>query len=321
MKTLSKSLSLSLFLAVFSYSVAFSQPSVSGDPVKLIDGSNTQFQAPVWSPDGSAIMFTSSGYQGLWTANAQGNNITQITTEDAGFGFQWSSDSKSVLTRVSQFQDRKRMQAIKIFHLEENREATQVTDFRNSMPSLPTWAQFEQKVVLISDNKVESFDSGLNVDSRQRVTSTEPMFYVLNQNSLAAGMIPENSVDNISPFEDATYLNLQVSPNGQKLAFEIYGGNMFVMNVDGSNLVDLGKANRPRWSPDGNYVIAQVAEDDGYDYQSSDLVVFSIDGNEQINLTSNSDLVAMNPSWSPDGQKIVFDEPKSGSIYVLNLIY
>src|SRR5699024_11118546 len=127
-----------------------------------------------------------------------------------------------------------------------------------------------------------------------------------------------NSKD-ISPFEDAFYLNPQVSPDGQKLAFEIYGGNMYVMNVDGTRLIDLGPGHRPRWSPDSRYILANRTKDDGHNITKADIIAFSVDGKEKINLTTGTSLIAMNPSWSPDDKSILFNDPNTGNIYSLEI--
>ena len=307
----------SLFLATVLSVTAFAQPAPEGDPQKLISVEGTDFTNPVWSPDGSKLAFTSTRQQGLWIASATGENIQQITDQSAGYGFSWSSDSESILTRVSEYQNKRRKLAVKIFHTDEE-EPTQITDFRDEMPSLPKWANYDQQVVLISDNDIESFSSGKEISNQQKASVTKP-FYVLKSNQIAKGKIPENSTENISPFDDAQYLNLEVSPDGKKLAFEVYGGNLFVMNIDGSNLMDLGKANRAKWSPDSQYLVAMVAEDDGHNYTKSDLYALSIDGEERINLTASTDLIAMNPDWSPQGNQIAFDSPDNGSIYILNI--
>lgn len=317
---LMKKISTVSFLLAFFFSVTASaqaQPQASGQPTLLIKSSEYSFQNPVWSPDGESIAFTSARYQGLFVADASGDNVRQITDESAGFGFSWSADSESILTRVSEYENRRRNHAIKIFHA-NGQEPTQVTEYRANMPAVPTWADFDEKVVLIANDKVEAFDSGKETPLRLKQSESQS-FYVLKTNEIAKGKIPENSTENISPFDDATYLNLQVSPDGQKLAFEVYGGNLYVMNIDGSNLVDLGNANRPRWSPDSQYIVASVSVDDGHNYQSSDVYALNINGAERINLTPDSDLIAMNPSWSPDGTKIAFDTANEGAIYVINV--
>tara|TARA_Y100001935_G_scaffold255672_1_gene271402 strand:+ start:240967 stop:241926 length:960 start_codon:yes stop_codon:yes gene_type:complete len=310
-----------IFAITFAFSflipiMAVAQPASTGSPEKLISNSSKEYQRPAWSPDGSKIAFTAGRNQGIWITNADGTDMKQVTDEIAGFGFSWSMDSQNILARVSETENRRQKMGIKIYGLDGS--STQITELRDDMPALPTWANFDENVVLITNDKIEKFDSGKETPEQFK-TKSRQAFYVLKPNSIATGMVPENTTTDISPFEDAKYLNLEVSPDGQKLAFEVYGGNLYVMNIDGSGLVDLGKANRPSWSPDSKYVCAMVAEDDGHSYKSSDLIAFSADGSQQINLTQTTDLIAMNPAWSPSGDKIAFDSPDDGSIYILNI--
>ncbi len=305
-------------LTVFLFTIsAFAQISVNGEPELLIQNDDLYFQAPVWSPDGESIAFSGKRYVGIWMADANGTNVRQLTEADAGYGFSWSNDSEAILTRVNEFQNRRRSHAVTIFKTDGS-EPNQISEFRPTMEALPQWAQYGEKVVLIQNENIETFDSEMEVPQRFKNQPAKP-FYVLKNKSIAKGKIPTNSTENISPFEDAQYLNLEISPDGQKLAFEVYGGNLYIMNVDGSNLVDLGKANRPSWSPDSRYVVASVSEDNGYNITKGDLYAYSTDGAVQINLTSGSDIVAQNPNWSPDGSKIAFDVPDQGAIYILNI--
>ncbi|GAB5408095.1 MAG: hypothetical protein BalsKO_04600 [Balneolaceae bacterium] len=288
-----------------------------GEPEVLIQQNGVNFQSPVWSPDGSKLAVTADRYIGIWLTDANGSNLRKLTDADAGYGLSWSNDSKSILTRVNATENRRRNHAITIFYTDE-RSPNQITEFRSKMESIPKWAQFGEQVVLIENNKVEAFNSGIDV-SQQFKNKPSQAFYVLKSNAIAKGMIPTNSTEDISPFDDAQYLNLEVSPDGQKLAFEVYGGNLYVMNVDGSNLIDLGKANRPSWSPDSRYLVASVSEDNGYNVTKGDIFAFSIDGTTKVNLTENTDLIAQNPNWSPTGSKIAFDVPDEGAIYALTI--
>lgn len=298
------------------FTSAFSQPRTVGEPSVLLQQNDVYFQAPVWSPDGKTIAVTADQYRGIWLADANGDNLRQLTDADAGYGIKWSLDSKSILTRLNTVENRRRNHSIAIFNTDGS--FSQITEPRAKMEALPTWGQYGEKVVLIQNDKIEAFDSGKNIP-QQFKTKPSQAFYVLKSNEIAKGMIPTNSTENISPFDNAQYLNLQVSPDGQKLAFEVYGGNLFVMNVDGSNLVDLGRANRPNWSPDSKYLVASVSEEDGEDFIESDIIAFGVDGNQKINLTENTDLIAQNPSWSPDGTKIAFDVPTNGAIYSITI--
>lgn len=318
-KRLSTSI-LSLCLAWICGTLSvIAQPQSVGTPEPLVKSSGTEFMNPLWSPDGERIAFTSPQFRGIWVADASGQNVRQITDEAAGYGYSWSSDGTSLLTRVSSFENKRRKLAIKIYHT-SGKEPTQLTEFRDDMPSVPVWANYDQQVVLIANGDIETFESQKEVSAAYKSTVGQS-FYVLKQDQIAKGKTPENSTEDISPFEDATYLNLEVSPDGRKLAFEVYGGNLYVMNIDGTQLMDLGRANRPSWSPDSRYVVAMVAEDNGHDMTRSDLYALSIDGQERINLTASTDLIAMNPDWSPKGDRIAFDTPQDGTIYQLNIAF
>lgn len=307
---------LLLITAFVSFKVQ-AQPQALGEPQILLKQDGVNFQAPVWSPDGSKLAVTTTKYIGIWLANADGSNLNQLTEADAGYGMSWSLDSKSILTRLNTVENRRRNHTVAIFNT-DNGNMNQVSETRPTMEALPRWAQYGEKVVLIQNDKIEAFDSGLEIPEKFKAKPAQA-FYVLKTNQIAKGMIPTNSTENISPFDDARYLNLEVSPDGQRLAFEVYGGNLYVMNVDGSNLVDLGKANRPDWSPDSRYVVASVSEDDGHNITKGNLFAFSVDGNRSINLTSQTEMIAQNPNWSPDGSKIAFDVPNEGAIYVINI--
>ena len=66
-----------------------------------------------------------------------------------------------------------------------------------------------------------------------------------------------------------------------KMVFEVMGGNMFVVNIDGSNLTDLGKGNRPKWSSDSKKIIYMIAEDNGHEFTASDIYTINADGTQQ----------------------------------------
>jgi Tol biopolymer transport system component len=60
-----------------------------------------------------------------------------------------------------------------------------------------------------------------------------------------------------------------------------------------------------------------VTEDDGERYLSSELVAVRSDGSARVQLTDTPDRQEMNPSWSPDGTRLAFDDILDGVVYVL----
>lgn len=268
-----------------------------------------------YSPEGLKIAFTKSGYQGIWILNLQTQTTKQLTAEDAaGFGFKWSADSKSILSRVAKYEDLKRFNAVKIFNIETG-ESKQLCDFITIMPYLPHWADGDSKVYLPFKGSDEIYDSG--VEKNQSANNYLVAFE--KNNKIVVKNLVTNSEQTFEPIKNSEYINLSISPDASKIVFEVMGGNMFVVNTNGSNLQDLGKGNRPKWSSDSKKIIYMIAEDNGHEITASDIYTINADGTGKTNLTNTDAVFEMSPSFSPDGKTIVFENYNQGSIYLMNI--
>ena len=291
---------------------------VVGEPLKLIGYEGQYFAHPVWSPDGKLIAFTGTNYNGLWVMKADGLDERMITDEPAaGFGFEWSSDSKAIVTRVAKYEGRYRYNAIKIYDLEKG-EVKLLTDFRTLMPGLPHWADADEKVFMYGRGKLEVFESGKKATVLQKQSASQQIYFQKND-LIAVGNIMTKEYKVLEPIRESQYINMVVSPDESKIAFEVLGGNLFVINVDGTELVDLGTGYRPQWAPNSQHLVYMITEDDGHRYLAADIYTIKVDGTEKSRLTATADKLEMNPSWSPDGKKIAFDVMDEGAIYVIEL--
>ena len=115
------------------------------------------------------------------------------------------------------------------------------------------------------------------------------------------------------------------SPDGRRIVFDNggpAGGDLFVINVDGSGLYQLtddfaARNIRRDWSPDGRHV-AFTSRRDGND----EIYVMNADGSDRAHpfRLTVSTFADNAPDWSPDGQRIVFQSNRDGNdeIYVVN---
>jgi hypothetical protein len=109
------------------------------------------------------------------------------------------------------------------------------------------------------------------------------------------------------------------SPDGTRLTFSDFA-DVYVVNADGSNLVDLtadpgqpSRADNPTWSPDSTKI--------AYTYNISQIKVVPSGGGAATTLGSNLGEV-WEISWSPDGTKIAYiadvNGPLQEELFVMN---
>jgi TolB protein len=96
--------------------------------------------------------------------------------------------------------------------------------------------------------------------------------------------------------------------------------DIYVINADGSNLVNLTETTAsewvPDWSPDGQR-IAFSSDRDG----DSEVYVMDKDGSSVEQITNNTGYDGR-PRWSPDGTKLAFETDRDGSdwdIYIMDV--
>ncbi len=153
--------------------------------------------------------------------------------------------------------------------------------------------------------------------------------YIMNADGSGETRITMNDDSDFGP---------SFSPDGQKIAFfsdsdgdqEIY-----TMNIGGTGLNQLTNNNidgdkNPQWSPDGTKIVYESIIDsvDDPNISSRDVEIWvmnSADGSGQTNLSNRhgtllDPLVDVQPSWSPDGSKIVWsgDINDQREIWIMN---
>ncbi len=116
---------------------------------------------------------------------------------------------------------------------------------------------------------------------------------------------------------EGTWINLDVSPNGKQIAFDLLG-DLYLMPIDGADgtketggkfpsklTSGIAWDMQPRFSPDGKHV-AFTSDRHGANKKAGDNIWYiDVDGQNPTQVTGETYRLLNGPAWSPDGQYLV----------------
>lgn len=301
-----------LSLCLCAGSLWAEQPRSASVPQKLMQTS-TGLMAPVWSPTGDKIAVTTDNYTGILIINADGSGLQSITNAPgAGYKMAWSADGKRILGRTNIVENYRTFHEVKVWNVSDGSALTLVGKTRE-LRGMPTWKSVER--ISIADSR-----GYLTVNTLNASTSASQLINVydimVNDPVGAVSQIPQ-----LSNYSGKIIINPTLSPNGQKVAFQVPGYGIFVCDIDGSNLISVAQGVHPSWLPDSENLVFSRVSDNGQVYTASELYSINISSKKEYLLTGNTSLIPMRPAVSPNGQQVVFENAADASIYVINLKY
>jgi len=312
-----KKFNLLLVLAVFLGGHCFAQPKVKGDAEQIVASDGQMYMNAEWSPDGTSFAFSGEKYNGIWISDSRGSQIRQLTADrGSGFGYQWSADGQTILSRPVVEEKRLRYHQVKLYDAATGEE-TVILDKTRSLEGLPVWTDGFQKVAMKVDGDVRKGDTGKPFLKGTRSTVEKTVDFGGALTSASQGV----SVDKVvfPQFEGRYVFNRKPSPDGQKIVFEVSGLGLHVSNADGTGVKHLGFGEHASWMPDNRYVVVTKVGDDGYKITSGELFAVDTRTGDYYPLFTDDNKIALKPSVSPDGTKILFDNPSEGAIYMIEV--
>ena len=231
--------------------------------------------SPSWSPDGTKIAFSSNrdGNWEIYVMNADGSGVTRLTTNRSADDASpvWSPDGSKIAFHTN------RDDNYEIYVMNADGSAqTNLTKESGSEDAYPSWAPDGSRIVFASEGDLYTMRADGSQQARLTSGKTDDQFPAW-------------------------------SPDGTKIALAASVGSktyIDVVNADGTGRTRLTRGGlevEPRWSKDSSK-IAYADFKTGLGH----IVVMNADGTGATRLTGAPKRADYDPSWSPDGTKILF---------------
>ncbi len=246
--------------------------------------------------DRIAFVSDRGGNQEIYVMNADGSGQTNLTNDPAFDGFPvWSPDG----LKIAFLSDRDGNLEIYIMNADGSKQTRITEDPANDY--IPAWSPNGQQIVFYSDRDRNSEIYLMNVDGSAQTNLT---------NNPANDLHPAWSPDGLK-------IAFQSDRKGKQNKNPILNTNnfeIFVMDIDGSNVTRLTRNARadwsPAWSPDGSCIVYHSGL-----FNNTDIYVTDLSGANQVRLTTKG----YSPRWSPDGMWLVFGSNRDGNMEIYSM--
>lgn len=288
-----------VLLILVSVIPLFAQKVTVVEDVAVTNRSEGSFYYPTVTPDGTGLLYTTDGYQGLWYKNfASGKKIKITDAPGAGYEPGFSSKGSEVLFRENNFVRGKKFSSLRSYDLAVKKVKTIDEGIRDLKLCVGPGKRVNNYL------KENSLRSIANPKTLQKVSAPELSVSIENSSIV----VYEKEVKRtLEPMGQGNYIWPSVSPDGTKLLFTYMGKGTFVSSLEGTVLKNIGYANYPSWSPDGNWVVFMKDIDDGVRIISSDIYIANLNTGKYFNLTSGRNDITLYPKWGTTNSEIFYN--------------
>jgi len=292
-----------LLLGCMSSLPAFGQFKVTSVK-KLPVPAAQEWNCPRFSPDGNSIFTTNTTFVGIWKFDLSTSSLQEISRDrSSGLNFVISADGNQVSYR------RSRGTAIRGERIRE----IVTRDIAAKSSRIISSGKDISAPVLVNAKVVYAKGSALQNLSKTSAVGSIALLEIENEKII---LIKNGRRVVLDPLKNGHYIWPSLSPDKKRLvAYDVDRGT-FICDVDGKNIVKLGRLDSPSWTRDGKWIVYMDDKDDGQTIYASDIFAVSIEGKNKVQLTTTPDIIEMNPSCSMTEDKIVVNSI-SGDVYVI----
>lgn len=258
----------------------------AGTALRLTSDPATDWNA-TWSPDGSKIAFVSrkSGSNNIWIMNADGTNQIQLTETKNAYSPAWSPDGTKIAfecsgdiwtinsdgTRLAQLTTSPSWEGAPSFSPDGTKIAFH-TSIGGSLDILVMNSDGTNRIQLTNHPAIDGAPSWSPDGTKIAFHSTRngsDNIWIMNADGTGQGQLTNNdqgkgSWNTMPPSwsPDGSRIAFNLSLGGPDVAFPIServtpppSPKVWIINVDGTNQIELTEGNGPSWSPDGRRIV------------------------------------------------------------------
>lgn len=259
-----------------------------------INSTKTAFY-PVLSEDGTKLLYSTEGYNGLYLYDFETKEEKNISSvQNSGYDPVFSNDNSKVFFRNTSYERGRRFDALESYDLRTGRQARMIKPQRN----LRTARSYHNGAIVQANNRLYKTTFGRTKAAIPVYVSSENLKIYVYSNGKRTELKPIEG-------ENINYIWASLSPDNSKILFTAVGKGTFVCDLKGKVIAKLGYLNAPVWYND-EMVVGMQDKDDGHVITSSSVILISLDGKVKKQISSDEH-IAMYPSASSKAGKILYN--------------
>ena len=256
---------------------AWSQQVVVLEHKRLLKGVESPAYYPVLNATGNKLLFTDADACGLKLYDFENDVVTRITSQ-AGAGIDAFFGNDGKVYYVTQERNERNL----VYRTAHAYDAATAAD----AVVLPAQHGAVHPVKAMTGAAFKGESHSYRAPSTSVGVYTEGSTVVIVRNGREQAFSPVPS--------HAGYLWASLSPDGSRVAFFAAEKGIYIIDLNGKVLAELGNYEMPAWLND-HYLVAQHATDDGHQFTSSQIMLLKADGSWQQALTQPTSMT-MHPT-------------------------
>jgi len=271
---------------------------------------NKHFISPSFSIIGDNLIFTTEGYNGIWSYNLTKETIRQLNSlPGSGYKFEISNDGKKIYFRNKTFTKNNPKAQYTI--VEQSIENKKMNILYISKNVLTPPVQLGNEILFLENDKPKSY----NLKNKKVSGNVTSSFITVVNNKLlkfTGNKSEEISLNGMKP------VSAKYTFDKENIICLTATKGVLLLDKNGIPINNFPKAFSLSKLNNSNLVVFTEEEDNGKQIIKSELYVGFTNSDKKIKLSNLEDKKVFNPVWSPKGNKIACNT-EDGKIKIITL--